>query len=158
MGDVYTTRYDSLQLKIVLNSVLAPFAAMTRFFDPSKPDEETYVSFKSIWWCKSTHGRAASEMTPVFRATMPNWSCSVMRVARLMSCVKMYAARPTSQSFAMDSTASSVSNENTGAMGANISSLQTRMSAVTLLKMVGSKKFGPGRAMCQPLFVRMIKY
>lgn len=35
---MYSARYDSLQLQIVLNAVLAPFSAVTRLFDASEPE------------------------------------------------------------------------------------------------------------------------
>lgn len=75
-----------------------------------------------------TYGAAALETTPVFSATMPNSNNSDILVDRARLSVKMYDARPTSQSLAVDNASSSVSNWNTGAIGPNISSLQTRIS------------------------------
>lgn len=143
---------NSLRVEIVVNTILASFAAHSWVLNSTEPIQwseytQSQGPQKKNCWRGirkgKTHGLAASEMTPVLTATMPNCKSSETRLARVTSWVKIYDANPTSHALDVATTSSSVLKEKMGATGPKISSLTTVISALTLVRIVGSKKFGP---------------
>lgn len=88
MGYPHIARHQSFRRQVVLNAVFAPFSPNPRVFNTPEPNPESAKSQNKIG-IGDAYGAAASEMTPVFKATIPNCSNSDTRVARLRSLVKM---------------------------------------------------------------------